>query len=82
MKIWVDDIHSAPKGYIWLKSVNDFIDFMIENGLQDLVVVDIDHDAGDYAKFGGDYIKCLDWLESVDAKDINIRLHSSNPAGV
>ena len=24
MKIWVDDIRPAPKGYVWCKSVNEF----------------------------------------------------------
>ena len=81
-KIWVDDVRQAPSGYIWLKSVNSFIDYMVEHGLDNILVVDIDHDAGDYASDGGDYIKCLDWLESMGVKDINIRIHSANPVGI
>ena len=81
VKIWVDDIRPAPKGYLWIKSVDDFIDYIVEHGLQDIAVFDFDHDAGDYAKFGGDYIKCLDYLEYVGARDINIRIHSANPVG-
>lgn len=27
MKIWVDDVRPAPKGYVWCKSVIDF-DFL------------------------------------------------------
>lgn len=26
MKIWVDDVHPAPIGYIWVKSVNEAIE--------------------------------------------------------
>lgn len=44
-------------------------------------LIDMDHDAGDYAKYGGDYIALLDWLE---AKNLSypIRIHSMNPVGV
>jgi len=81
-KIWVDDIRPAPNGYLWLKSVDDFIDYIVEHGLKDIAVIDLDHDAGSYAKFGGDYIKCLDYLESIGASGINVRVHSANPVGV
>ena len=30
-------------------------------------VIDIDHDAGEYSQYGGDYIKLLDWLEEPGA---------------
>ena len=80
-KLWIDDIRPAPNGYIWIKSVNDFIDYLVENGINDIVVFDFDHDAGDYQKDGGDYIKCLDYLESIGADNINVRIHSANPVG-
>lgn len=44
-------------------------------------LIDIDHDAGDYASDGGDYIKLLDWLEETGRK-YPIRIHSMNPVGV
>lgn len=44
-------------------------------------LIDIDHDAGEYAKFGGDYIKLLDWLEET-GRNYPIRIHSWNPVGV
>lgn len=44
-------------------------------------VIDIDHDAGDYACYGGDYIKLLDWLEET-GRNYPIRIHSQNPVGV
>ena len=89
MKIWVDDVRPAPEGYVWLKTVNDairyieiygdYIDF--DNNLVDLVeVIDIDHDAGDYACYGGDYIRLLDWLEET-GRNYPIRIHSMNVVG-
>jgi len=44
-------------------------------------LIDIDHDAGDYASDGGDYIKLLDWLEET-GRNYPIRIHSMNPVGV
>jgi hypothetical protein len=44
-------------------------------------VIDIDYDAGDYAKDGDDYIKILDWLEE-NGYEFPIHIHSKNPVGV
>ena len=44
-------------------------------------IIDIDHDAGEYAQYGGDYIKLLDWLEET-GRNYPIRIHSMNPVGV
>ena len=44
-------------------------------------LIDIDHDAGDYAKDGGDYIRLLNWLEET-GRNYPIRIHSMNPVGV
>ena len=49
--------------------------------LYQIEVIDIDHDAGEYATDGGDYIKLLDWLEET-GRNYPIRLHSMNPVGV
>lgn len=46
----------------------------------EIEVIDIDHDAGDYAFDGGDYIKLLDWLEAT-GRNYPIRLHTMNPVG-
>ena len=46
-----------------------------------LGLIDIDHDAGDCAEQGGDYIKLLDWLEET-GRNYPIRIHSQNPVGV
>ena len=90
MKLWIDDVRPAPEGYIWLKSVNDAIRYIeiygdyldFDNNLVDLVeIIDIDHDAGNYACHGGDYIKLLDWLEET-SRNYPIHIHSMNPVGV
>lgn len=44
-------------------------------------LIDIDHDAGNFAVNGGDYIKLLDWLEET-GRNYTIRIHSMNPVGV
>lgn len=110
MKLWIDDVRPAPRGYTWVKSVNeakrviedqealvqmrlDSIQDMESSMRQVLAdhldtemigmyinLIDIDHDAGDYAHDGGDYIKILDWLEET-GRNYPIRIHSMNPVG-
>ena len=46
-----------------------------------IVHISIDHDAGEFACDGGDYIKLLDWLEET-GRNYPIRIHSMNPVGV
>jgi hypothetical protein len=43
-------------------------------------LIDIDHDAGVYFQYGGDYIKLLDWLEET-GRNYPIRIHSQNVVG-
>ena len=83
IRLWVDDVREAPEGYIWIKSTYDAIEAVrhfSKCGVE-IALVDLDHDAGDYAHDGGDYIKFLDWLEWVKIS-IPIRIHSMNPVGV
>lgn len=88
MVLWVDDVRVPPEShipkYIWVRTVNDAKQAIerLEVGKMNLLeYIDIDHDAGDYAKFGGDYIKLLDWLEET-GRNYPIRIHSMNPVGV
>ena len=90
MKLWIDDCRTPPKGYHWCKSVNKAKrviekseDYMLHT-LTDsfnIELIDIDHDAGDFASDGGDYIKLLDWLEET-GRNYPIHIHSMNPIGV
>ena len=45
-----------------------------------IIVIDIDHDAGDYAGDGGDYIRLLDWMEET-GRNYPVKLHTMNPVG-
>lgn len=84
MRIWVDDVRPAPEGYIWLKSVNAvkrYLSMACPYNVSVPEIVDIDHDAGEYASDGGDYIKLLDWFEET-GRNYPIRIHSMNPVGV
>ena len=84
MKLWIDDVRPAPDGYYWIKSVNQAKTFLMDPHIQHcykITLIDIDHDAGNYACFGGDYIKLLDWLEET-GHNYPIHIHSMNPVGV
>lgn len=85
IKLWVDDCRPAPEGYVWIKSVNEAkadIEYLEDlNESIDIKVIDIDHDAGDFAHDGGDFIKLLDWLEET-GRNYPIRIHSMNSVGV
>lgn len=87
MKIWVDDIREAPKGWFCAKSVNEAKNLILEYYLH-IDEISLDHDAGNYVKDGGDYIKLLDWLETVSKmvdnfgmENITFHIHSMNPVG-
>ncbi len=91
--IWIDDVREMPAGYdFWLRSVREATEFLLaetemcHNGGRTLLL-DMDHDAGEFQKDGGDYIRLLDWIESTGFVEKNpqlrlvFRIHSANPAG-
>lgn len=82
LKIWVDDIREVPTGYIGTKSVNETIHLIevIESKGGSIECLDLDHDLGDYAKFGGDAIKILDYLVERETF-YPIKIHTANPVG-
>ena len=88
IKLWVDDMRRPPsKDWIWCRTTNSVIDLLEEvnfYGDNISVLLDLDHDAGDYEKYGGDYIKILDWIEETDLSNLNLsfHLHSMNPVGM
>ena len=82
MKIWIDDIRPAPYGYYWIKTVNEAIT-AIQEYFDEIEIIDLDHDAGDCAHQGGDYIQILNWLEMIHfTRPIKIHIHSMNPVGI
>lgn len=87
IKIWVDDIRTPPsEEWIWVKSVNDAITEIIYDELHvedegEIYLISLDHDAGEFACDGGDYIRLLDWLEET-GRNYPIRIHGANAVGV
>ena len=71
MKLWIDDIRPAPKGWTWVKTVDNAWDLIKSIYAGDffedepeVIEISLDHDAsGEYSKFGGDYIQILNKLE-------------------
>ena len=68
------------------KTIISYVQNGLLIGLYDdtLDEISLDHDAGDFAIEGGDYIKILNWLERVQnhfAWSLNCRfhIHSMNP---
>ena len=83
INLWIDDVRPAPEGFVWCKSVNEAKDVVTKtlsefrrsyeagSPNEDLFidVIDLDHDAGDYQKDGGD---AVNW---------RFHIHSMNPVG-
>lgn len=88
MKLWIDDVREAPVGYLWCKSTRDALRKIVLEYPNEIELIDLDHDAGDYATDGGDFIEVLKELErlsrmnKMDFSHIKFRLHSANPVGV
>ena len=84
MKLWVDDMRPAPDdNYFWVMTTNAA---KAEIRTSEIMgrryeLIDLDHDAGRFARDGGDYIRLLDWLEET-GRNYPIRIHSMNPVGV
>ena len=86
MKLWIDDVRPAPEGYVWIKTVNAAkilirLKDINNNASEGIELINIDYDTGDFAQYGGDYIRLLDWLEET-GRNYPIRIHSQNPVGV
>lgn len=88
MKLWVDDVRKPPSNdWIWVQSVVQAIPTicMYERNMHDdTIIIDLDHDAGEFVKYGGDYIEILNWLEREGIVDTGyfFHIHSMNPVGV
>lgn len=82
MKIWLDDLRCAPEGFAWARSVNEAISFVenAEKRGERILLIDCDHDLGDYFFDGGDGINLLDWLCERQTF-YPIALHTANPVG-
>ena len=88
MKLWIDDVRPVPEGYFRtaftsVALAKGYIEAYEKYGDADdpIELIDIDHDAGEYAQYGGDYIKLLEWFEET-GRNYPIRIHSMNPVGI
>ena len=83
MKLWIDACRPAPPGYIDIKTVYAAKAIIVrcERRKEIIELIDIDHDAGIFADYGGNYIELLNWLEET-GRNYPIRIHSQNPLGV
>lgn len=94
MRLWIDDVRTPPaipacagRPYIHCRSVKEAkaaIRAYERNMHDDAILIDLDHDAGDYVNEGGDYIELLNWLEELNIPDEGyaFHIHSMNPVGV
>ena len=87
-KVWVDDLRTPPSdANVWVRSVEEakVVIYMYEKQYHyDTILLDLNHDAGDFTSDGGDYINILNWLEESGFVDTgySFRLHSMNPVRV
>ena len=89
MKLWVDDIRKPPSNtgnWIWVQTVGQAINaikYYERNMTDDTIIIDLDHDAGEY-NILGDYIEILNWLEREGIVDTGyfFHIHSQNVVGV
>ena len=72
MKIWVDDVRQAPDGYVWCKSTNQALRKIVLEAKDEVELIDLDHDAGDFVKEGGDFINVLNELERLSRKTTTV----------
>lgn len=82
MKIWLDDIRKPPEGYVWVLSVEaakKLITDCVVNRCS-IEVIDVDHDLGDYARYGGDGYNLLLWLIEMEIYP-PIEIHTQNVVG-
>ena len=84
--VWCHSVNEAKFLMVRIEAHNtvakDFNNnFNDDYTIHEIELIDIDHDAGDYAFDGGDYIRLLDWLEET-GRNYPIRIHSANPVGV
>ena len=87
MKLWIDDMRKPPSNeWLWVMSVDQAltaIKMYERQFFDDTIIIDLDHDAGNYANNGGDYIEILNWLEREGIVDTGyfFHLHTQNPVG-
>lgn len=88
MKLWIDDMRKPPSNeWIWVQSTAQAIGSIHMYDRQhhdDTIIIDLDHDAGEFFRYGGDYIEILKWLERQGIVDTGyfFHIHSMNPVDI
>lgn len=83
LKVWIDDMRPAPnEEYIHLYTVSWAINF-IKIYKNNITKLNLDHDAGNFQCYGGDYINILNWMEEYEETTgikfiFTIKLHTMN----
>lgn len=85
--VWIKSVEEAK----YCISINEYLRLSIKDAIdkgyvepfkqEKIEIIDIDHDAGEYYKDGGDYINILNWIEEM-GYNFPIHIHSMNPVGV
>lgn len=83
--IWCKSVNEAKRAiwYVdWSQRSDRFREMFPNTIMTDQIdLIDMDHDAGEYAEAGGDYIELLEWFEET-GRSYPIHIHSMNPVGV
>ena len=94
MKIWVDDIRLPPKGWVWCKTSQETIRYLVnakiavEKGWvgrdEAIEVMSLDHDLGfiTYMQRDDTTRPTVLWMCENDFWPNEVRVHSANPVGV
>ena len=83
MKLWLDDARPMPNEYDYHAHSVEAAKMMIKSAEdlgEPIEMIDCDHDLGEFANYGGDGIKLLDWLVE-RGTFYPIKLHTQNPVG-
>jgi len=79
MRIWLDDLRSAPCGFIRVRNLAE-LQVLIDSNQEVIEVMSFDHDLGDGETDGYGIAK---WLaeKHLDRWPLEVRVHSVNPPG-
>lgn len=79
MKIWIDDIRSAPREFIHIKTLSE-LKSLLEKNADAIEIISFDHDLGDGEPDGYQIIK---WLAEhhLERWPQMVKVHSANPVG-
>jgi hypothetical protein len=83
MKLWLDDIRPMPSGFNHhARSVNQVKSIIVqaEENEEEIELISLGHDLGEYADDGEDGICLMDWLVERETY-YPIEFHTANPVG-